>query len=352
MQVAENLIAPAAMPALAPVGGAASVAPLRVAYLFGAGATHAELMHVLADKMADELFLSNNSLLLGSVSKRVCRDAKRDGDFSGRVRWLLSRAGLSNIEMFVSLLEENNLDATERLIQKLKTRLREDIEQRIRRRKKRFILHKALLEFHRSSDREQVVGFISLNYDRLLDEAYEEILGRKPDYGFLPTLTAGASLPLLKLHGGFGLRYRNKRLPIITPGVNKNYLTLPYNFVWGRALEVLIDSDVLRIVGCSLSTNDLGVIDLLFKAHVSRRQPLLLQLIDFDPPNNTIKEDLGFFPTIERATEIEGRLITDVDISNAKASTNPFKIWLKAKIAKAMDPAVLATSTYARQVMA
>src|SRR2546426_12630772 len=82
----------------------------RVAYLFGAGATRAERVDASAGKMSDELFLEKNSLLLAHVSKRVCRDAKQAGDISGKVRGLLSSAGLSNIELFISLLQENHVD--------------------------------------------------------------------------------------------------------------------------------------------------------------------------------------------------------------------------------------------------
>jgi hypothetical protein len=321
----------------------------QIAYLFGAGATHAELANLFAKRMSDATFQERNSLLLADVSKRVCREAKRDRDFSKTIHNLLSPSGLSNIELFISLLEKNRIKSTEEIVQSLKRRIKKDILARLRHRQKDFYLHKALFEFHKLNKDEELTGLISLNYDHLLDDAYEVVLRKKPNY----CLSQGPEgvLPLLKLHGGFDLTYRKKKLPIITPGVNKNYLELPYNFIWGRALELLIDSEVLRVIGCSLSQNDLGIVDLLFKAHVNKNEPLVLQLIDFDPKDNRVKENFGFFPDIQRALEIDGGLISDAKIQDPFAGSNPFKIWLKAKIERTMKKAEIEKTTYIKRVL-
>lgn len=326
--------------------------PTPVAYLFGAGATQAELSNYSPDKMSDANYLAKYSLLLASVSKRVCNDAKRDKDFTRQIHRLLSTAGLSNIELFVSLLEENQVDTAADIVDKLKSRIQKDILVRLKHRQEHFYLHKALFEFHKKKQaRETLIGIISLNYDRIIDEAYELVHRKKPNYCLSSPTARDDGIPLLKLHGGFDLEYRNKKLPIITPAVRKNYLRLPYNFIWGRALELLMDCEVLRVVGCSLSQNDLGLIDLLFKAHMSRKTPPIVQLINFDPVNNPVKENLGFFPRLQPATEIEGHLITDVNIRNELASVNPFKIWLRAKIERMMESAEIKKTTYVRKVL-
>ncbi len=154
----------------------------------------------------------------------------------------------------------------------------------------------------------------------------------------------------MKLHGGFDLKYRNKKLSIINPGINKNYLELPYNFIWGRALELLIECDILRVIGCSLSQNDVGLVDLLFKAHLIRNQPLRIQLIDFDPPNNRIKENYGFLPKIETASDIEEGLISDPAIEKPDIG-NPFKIWLKAKIEETFNDNEIKKTRYLKRVL-
>ena len=106
------------------------------------------------------------------------------------------------------------------------------------------------------------------------------------------------------------------------------------------------------MIGCSLNQNDVGIVDLLFKAHVNRTAPPpVLQLIDFDPENNRIREHFGFFPQIERALDIEGRLIGDVDIRDSSKGSNPFKIWLKAKIERAMKPEEIRKSRFLKRVL-
>lgn len=324
--------------------------PKLVAYLFGAGATHAELANLCAKNITDETFLEKNSLLLANVSKRVCREAKNDREFSKKIHKLLSPSGLSNIELFISLLEKNQIESTAEIVKSFKRRIKKDILERLRRRRKDFYLHKALFELHKHNSKdEQLTGVISLNYDGLLDEAYKVVFGHEPNYCL--SQTSGAQLPLLKLHGGFDLTYRNRKLPIITPGVNKNYLELPYNFIWGKALELLIEADILRVIGCSLSQNDLGIVDLLFKAHVVKKKPLILQLIDFDPESNRVKENFGFFPLVQPALEIERGLIADATIRDHTTGSNPFKIWLKAKIERSMGDTEIHKTTYIKRVL-
>ena len=303
-------------------------------------------------KMQDTAFLEKNSLLLANISKRVCKDARNDKRFPPTIRKIISQRGLSNLELFISLLEKNQVSSTEEAVRRLKKMLERDIQKRLRASQHAYYLHKALFEFHTIARHERLTGLITLNYDRVVDDAYETVLRRKPNYGFSLNTADSDDVPLLKLHGGFGLTYRDDKLPIITPGVNKNYLELPYNFVWGRAHELLLECDVLRVIGCSLSQNDMGIVDLLFKAQLRRRKEhLLLQIIDFDPPNNRVNEQFGFFPRIETAKQIEGELISDVTIGDSTTGSNPFKIWLKAKIERTMKTRDIEKTDYIKRIL-
>lgn len=333
------------------VASTAENAETQVAYLLGAGATHAELLAVSDSNSTEGAFLEKNSLLLAEVSRRVCRLAWRRGDFKEPIKQLLASGALTNIELFISLLEENEVEATAKIVRRLKERIETDITEIIEPLRSSFYLHKALFEFHKKTSLERVVGVISLNYDYLADDAYRLVWGAEPDYCFSAQSATKASFPLLKLHGGFDLQYRKERLPIVTPGINKNYLALPYSFIWGRALEVLIECDVLRVIGCSLSTNDVGIIDLLFKAHLIRGRPFTLQLIDFDPEDNRIKEHFGFFPEIQTATEIEKKLIGDITIRYRNKGVNPFKIWLRAKLKQMLDDRIIERTHYVKKVL-
>ncbi len=315
----------------------------KVAYLFGAGATHAEVMN--STENADEAFREKYGLLISHVSKRVIKKVNE------KVSWMrdredifASRKGAFNIELLISLFENNRVP--DRVIRSLKKAVEEDIRGVLSdNRRRKFYLHNALIELHRMiSDREELIGTISLNYDTVLDDAYK-LNGLVPHYCLSSENRDGTSL--LKLHGSFdwvkGVSIDGRRRPvdIIPIGMNKNYLFPPYNFVWAKAYELLKRCDVLRIIGCSLSQTDLGLVDLLFKAHSDKGAGIKLKVIDFQPDNgyHSIKTNYGFFPDIvepnppqERVNlgDREELLIADIQMSDYE-NGNPFKIWLKAK---------------------
>ena len=314
----------------------------RIVYLFGAGATHAEIMNSEADQ--DAKFRSERGLLISDVSSRVMKKAQRKDWFKQQKEVLASNKGSFNIELYISLLESNKIP--EKVVGALRDLVRKDIETILTGdRKEQFYLHKSLLELHNLIDvQEELIGFISLNYDEILDEAYSELYKKEPEY--CHTSEISDKLPLLKLHGSFNwqdiLIYgKEGTIEIIPLGINKNYLAPPYNFIWGRAYELLINCDILRVVGCSINQNDIGLIDLLFKAHYQRRASFEIQIIDFQPLNghHQIKNNYGFLPNIVDPQNLEGTLISDNLISNPDEG-NPFKIWLKAKTRRMVEESI------------
>ncbi len=306
----------------------------KIVYLFGAGATHAEVMSL--EEGLSEVFIAKNGLLIAHVSKRVILAAQSNTRFKRHVETVTSREGSLNIELLISLLESNRVPDADFKVSHLKKLVQADITARLSAAKrKRFYLHKGLLELQNSEDanhHEELLGFISLNYDGVLDEAYQLVFGTEPNY-CLTSERKRDSIPLLKLHGSFNWHHRRlygkvRDIPIIPLGVNKNYLAPPYNFIWGRALELLIDCDILRVVGCSLNQNDIGLIDLLFKAHLERNTHFDIEIIDRQGQGENVKNNFGFFPGITKPKDIEGTLIPDEQIESD--SGNPFRIWLRA----------------------
>jgi hypothetical protein len=92
----------------------------KVAYLFGAGATHAEVMN--STENADEAFREKYGLLISNLSKRVIKKAHET------IPWIrdhedicAARKGSFNIELLVSLLENNRVP--DHVIRGLKRRL-------------------------------------------------------------------------------------------------------------------------------------------------------------------------------------------------------------------------------------
>ncbi len=286
----------------------------KVVYLFGAGATHAELA-----ALDPTLLEKNRGLLIGDVSERVIAKVRRNARYAKGVGMVSGTSGSLNIELLISLIENSKIEDWEFKTQFLKKLVREDIEKILTTaRMKHFYIHKALFEFHKHSTvrrSERLIGLISLNYDDVLDRSYKAFEAHygAPDYSF--TLERQQQMPnqipLLKLHGSFSwrgltIRGRIKNVEIIPLGANKNYIHPPYNSIWNRALEVLIECDTLRVIGCSLSQNDVHLIDLLFKAHLEKGRPFDIEIISQEETGETIRRNYGFFPHIKTLTQIEG----------------------------------------------
>ena len=134
-------------------------------------------------------------------------------------------------------------------------------------------LYAVLVDMHQVKDSgESLAGFLTLNYDSILEHAIHEKLDRGIDYG-IRTIGNDAvdAIPVLKLHGSFSWRHS---WPVevvgeiegglwIPPGIRKAKADYPFNAIWGAARE-LLDCDVLRIIGCNLGPNDWDLVSLLF----------------------------------------------------------------------------------------
>ena len=317
----------------------------KIVYLFGAGATHAEIFNLKPNP--DAIYRDKNGLLISDVSKRVMREAQKIKNFKKDVEFVTAAEGSLNIELLISLLLTNQIPNSDSKAKELKRLVKQDIVGKLRsERRKRFCLHKGLFELHALiKNREELIGSISLNYDSVLDEAYAAN-GLVVSYCHSSDVIKG--LPLLKLHGSFNWKSidmygKRKQIPIIPLGVRKNYLIPPYNFIWGKAYELLVACDVLRIIGCSMNQNDLGLVDLLFKVHLERRDPLEMQIIDFQTNGDAIKNSYGFFPNIVKPKDIEDSLIADERIMNPENGGNPFKLWLQAKALKTVEKPIRKT---------
>ncbi|MDD4901122.1 MAG: SIR2 family protein [Patescibacteria group bacterium] len=314
----------------------------KIVYLFGAGATHAELSNIVKEKEVAPKFLKDNGLLMAEVSRRVTKKAKSQNFFKS-IKMFSVPQGSSNIELLISLIENNanKILQSSKITSGLKKLVRKDIERVLKNNlSKNFYLYKALLELDKANkDTEEILGYISLNYDTVLDQAYCEILSsKKPNYCISPLekvthKTKNSNPFLLKLHGSFRWVGYSKitKIPIIPLGVNKNYLQLPYSFIWGYAHEILKKCDILRIIGCSLNQNDSQLIDLLFKAHLHKKDSFEIHVIDFDENGQRIKGDYEFFPKIKTFSEIFG---SKYDNSNTKIINESFQNWLKYKAAE------------------
>lgn len=204
----------------------------KVVYLFGAGATHAELANIVPRLSSDDSLQRRSGLLTSHLSARVMKEARSRPSFLNGLEFLqppynqesiepaTALSGALNIELLISLIENGKIRRWEQKTRLLKLLVQRDIESRLtRRRRARFYLHRALFELHQyleAQGTEQLVGIISLNYDDVLDEAYKEF-HKMPNYCL--SLDGEArfleKIPLLKLHGSFnwgrGVTMRRRR---------------------------------------------------------------------------------------------------------------------------------------------
>lgn len=142
----------------------------KIVYLFGAGATHAELTNLDPD-----LLVEKRGLLIGHVSSRVIETASRNKKYLQGVAMVSGTGGSLNVELLISLIENSKIHEWANKTSYLKDLVEKDIKAILTASQtKRFYLHKALYELHeheRAKAKEIVTGLISLNYDDVLDRA-------------------------------------------------------------------------------------------------------------------------------------------------------------------------------------
>lgn len=319
----------------------------KIAYLFGAGATHAELLALNPDLEPSQ------GLLISNVSSRVMAKASKECDYFKDIEMVSGTAGSLNIELLISLIENSKIPDWSKKTDLLKKWIREDIASALPpARTRRFFLHKALLEFHqhdRTRAKEELIGLISLNYDAVLDLAYAAILGETINYCFSREMDSqlDGKVPLLKLHGSFNwinqqVLFRRRNIEIIQPGSSKSYVHAPYGFIWNCALDLLASCDSLRVIGCSLSANDVHLIDLLFRAHLERRKPFDIEIIAPNEAAATIKRSYGFFRNI--------KVLADMGMpsSGPVGPSNPFLTWLQYAGERMLTETEIDATTYLR----
>jgi hypothetical protein len=325
--------------------------PKKIAYLFGAGATHAELLNLDPD-----LDTKNEGLLISHLSERVMLRARLNGDYFEGLELVSGTGGSLNIELLITLIENSRIKNWAEKTHILKELIRREIASALpASRTRRFCLHKGLLELHRHAKtqaKEELLGLITLNYERVLDLAYQTVISNEINYSLSRDMDlAGANnIPLLKLHGSFSwtnqqVLGKRREIEIIPLGLSKSYLHPPYGFIWNRALDILAKCDLLRIIGCSLSPNDVHLIDLLFKAQLERQRPFELQIINSNDAADMIKSNYGFFREIK---SIEDLGVPSVPVTGP---TNPFKTWLEYTAKKILSGREIANLRHLRNSM-
>jgi hypothetical protein len=321
-----------------------------VVYLFGAGATQAELNYQSYD--VNLLMRDNSDTGLPGVCSRIMKAVRLDKQLS----WLYKAtksASQIDIEQLISLLEELNLERYRKATEKLRILYYKDILGNL---KRTGVINKpklsmSLFELHENEQHkeiEELKGIICLNHDYLLEAACSKVhKGINLGVGFTSDIFQyNKNAPLIiKLYGSFNWR-SGKRIQIIKakltkphhgllwlpPTIAKETKSYPFNKLLGIAYELLmLECDVLRVIGCSLNQNDWKVISLLFKTQCIRGDGCFdIELIQSRESGEDTKERLGYLRNVKTIAELEGSFTDYFD--QVQEPDNPYEDWLRRTI--------------------
>lgn len=313
--------------------------PKKVVYLFGAGATQGEAQYEAG--LGEGLSLEN-------VSEKAISLGKEEQ----KLQVMLSeieRDDIKDIELYISLLESVNTKKYSELASALRSFFCQSIQENLISGKTPIepSLTMALLEMHEKlAENEKFIGAISLNYDNMLDRAFNEVF-KGINYGIKckcekAVYNVGEEFPLLiKLHGSFnwkkGFRFvlideeqaqvaKQAEMLWIPPSIEKERDAYPFNLLWGKAFQML-DCDILRIVGCKLSQNDWGLISLLFNTQLEPGGVYEIQLICSHKGGENIRKRNGFLKNVK----ILGELENCQDLIEPPLK-NTFESWLRVRL--------------------
>lgn len=327
----------------------------KVAYLLGSGATHGVVQH------------SNNlGLLTRDIQQHIRErlEAEKPG-FTDKIWNEIVKVG-RDVEHLISVLDSqykydmsNSVrDYYHRAISEITARIPTPLQPN---------LYTVLVDLHwnsRLSETEELLCFMSLNYEDILERSIEAHLARRVDYilettGRALLLPDGKTIPVLKLHGSFN--WQNSRpvnvrqmseLPTskdtlwIPPGLDKKKENYPFNLLWGRAVEYISQADVLRIIGCSLSRNDWGLIPILYAAQsLYQGGGLRIEIVDYFEIAGQISNSYNYLSVVgidkldeimlyERQSLLPNEGVTAETYFSWQNSEkiNCFEKWLDAKI--------------------
>lgn len=253
-----------------------NVAPKSVAYVVGSGLTcaTAKCSGFEPSQFALSTICSEIMVMLGN------NETLRHNESTGPlINWLLTDAAdrTPNLEELVEHLETSGRRACEEMAQAISKEFATLLSARIKELTADLPMNLAsvLLDYHRvDNNPERLLGFVTTNYDPLLERAFEEH-EYIADYGFSSSENAGNGVPLLKLHGSIDW---TETVPVqvsatpsegrplwIGPRRTKTGQQYPFNMIWGRAREILAAADVIRIIGASLQAPDWHITQLLFQ---------------------------------------------------------------------------------------
>lgn len=331
--------------------------PKKVVYLWGAGATQAEINYLGAHSV--NLLMRDNEELGEGIATRILRRLPK--------KWRTSfnaDQGL-DIEKLISLLVAGNVDRYSKLADTIRRLYFEDICESLTTAEilRNPQLAVGLLSMHANDDfkrLEVLSGIITTNHDGLLQLASQRVfsevnLGIPFISDDLGQATPANNCLLLHLHGSFTWTFHlPMKVALLSPGqeysrdtvwipptILKESKSYPFNKLAGMAYELLSKHcDVLRVVGSALTQNDWNVLSMIFNAQrhseLTKGVPFRVELIMPHPAGQAITRDCSY---LEGLTPIG--FLTEGDFAGYKEEDqaaltaemkNPLAYWMKETI--------------------
>lgn len=338
----------------------------QIVYLFGAGATFAEVKYRNARPLVNTLMRNietPDGVFLEGIATRVLREF-------GRVNPLFDDIGVdqdADIEKLISLLTASGVESHSKAAEDLRRFYFQDIRKSLRTAKilRQPKLAMGLLQMHDhpafKANVESLSAIVTTNHDGLLQVASEKAL-RAVNVGFpfesndLTYANGRSTIPILQLHGSLTWRFavppKLSRLDAnghrhdtmwIPPTVQKESKSYPFNKLLALSYEALSEQcDVLRVVGSSLTQNDWNILCLLFNAQKhrerDRKRSFRIELIMSQKGGISVSNSCSF---LENALAIgslsdghfgEFKKFEKTDPPFDSDWANPFFFWLREKI--------------------
>jgi hypothetical protein len=304
--------------------------------------------------------VNKTSVLIPNINEAIF-DHTHDGKRIKRELFPSADSINLNIEYIVSLLESSHVSIYQDYANKLRTHFQAYLVNKLKYVEPK--LAKTLLKMHntpRMKEIEELTGIITLNYDSLIDDASQEVLGyvnysircKANERSKYIISNEKNKMEILKVHGSFNwgtgkmievfksrlLKENNESL-WMPPSIYKHTDRYPFNHLWGRAHE-LLNCDVLRIIGCSLNQNDWGLLELLFKTQLLSESTYRIELIGNPNIIDEVRKRYAFLKNVVGLNEIDWTeyaknkedISKNLELGPIPVGDNYFKIWLSRRL--------------------
>jgi len=278
------------------------MAKQKVVYLFGAGATQAAISKV--DDTCNVLMPDISQAVLLKIRQKEIKDLYPISNE-------LSEETNMDVEHLITVLDSSPYPYHLSMAEHLRQLFRGEILERLRRVPSQIKpnLYAVLFDLYKTSGfAEELIGAITLNYDQIAEIGFASVYG---GVNYVINAASKHSVlrgkkrvpPFIKIHGSFNWqnkypvtmadedRIKQEEALWIPPGMGKRAEYYPFDLLWGRAYEIL-NCDILRIVGCSLSANDMHLVSMIFRTQklLEGDQNYRIELIDYPDSCRDIAE--------------------------------------------------------------